>query len=72
VTSIFPPDMLTQGAVLDDYHGLAVKHFSKLDSSKFDIKYFPTTLRPYHHVDTTQAERDELVARLKPFEVIGT
>jgi phosphoglycerate dehydrogenase-like enzyme len=63
--------MVTQVAVLDDYHDLAVKHFSKLDSSKFDIKYFPTTLRPYNHEDTPQAEKDELVARLEPFEVIG-
>jgi hypothetical protein len=64
--------MATQVAVLDDYHGIAVEHFSKLDSSKYDIKYFPATLPPYSHVDTLQAEKDELIARLEPFEIIGT
>ncbi|KAL6924083.1 hypothetical protein ACHAPO_011332 [Fusarium lateritium] len=64
--------MVTRVAILDDYHGLSSSHFSKLDPSKYSFEYFPATLRPYHDDDTPQAERDELVQRLEPFEVIGT
>ncbi|EXA31555.1 hypothetical protein BFJ63_vAg16630 [Fusarium oxysporum f. sp. narcissi] len=64
--------MATRVAVLDDYHGLASSHFAKLDPSQYAIQYFPATLRPYDHSDTPQAERDELVQRLEPFEVIAT
>ncbi|KAF5536870.1 d-isomer specific 2-hydroxyacid dehydrogenase [Fusarium mexicanum] len=64
--------MVTHVAVLDDYHGLAPSHFAKLDASQFAIQYFPATLRPYNHPDTPQAEKDELVQRLEPFEVIAT
>ncbi|KAF5964861.1 2-hydroxyacid dehydrogenase [Fusarium bulbicola] len=64
--------MVTHVAVLDDYHGLAASHFAKLDASQFAIQYFPLTLRPYNHPDTPQAEKDELVQRLEPFEVIAT
>ena len=63
--------MVTQVAVLDDYHGVASSHFAKLDPSQYVIKYLPATLRPYNHPDTPQAERDELAERLEPFEVIG-
>ncbi|RGP69258.1 d-isomer specific 2-hydroxyacid dehydrogenase [Fusarium longipes] len=64
--------MVTHVAVLDDYHGLAPTHFSKLDPSQYSIKYFPQTLRPYHDGHTSQAEKDELVRRLEPFDVIAT
>ncbi|KAM0372834.1 hypothetical protein ACHAPY_009439 [Fusarium culmorum] len=64
--------MVTRVAVLDDYHGLASSHFSKLDRSLFSFEYFPATLRPYLDDDTAQAERDELIKRLKPFQVIAT
>lgn len=63
--------MVTQVAVLDDYHGVAPRHFAKLDPSIYVVKHFPATLPPYNHPDTTQAERDELAERLEPFEVIG-
>jgi hypothetical protein len=63
--------MVTHVAVLDDYHGLASSHFSKLDPSQYSIQYFPATLRPYHDAVTSQAEKDELVRRLEPFQVIG-
>ena len=63
--------MVTHVAVLDDYHGLANSHFAKLNASQFAIQYFPATLRPYNHPGTSQAEKDELVQRLEPFEVIG-
>lgn len=63
--------MVTQVAVLDDYQGVAALHYAKLDPSSYAVKYFPATLRPYSHPDTPQAERDELAARLEPFDVIG-
>ncbi|RDA93044.1 hypothetical protein CP533_0677 [Ophiocordyceps camponoti-saundersi (nom. inval.)] len=63
---------ITKVAVLDDYHGLAPAHFNKLDNSLYAIEYFPETLRPYNHAETTQEQRDELVQRLEPFEVIAT
>lgn len=63
--------MVTHVAVLDDYHGLASSHFGKLNPSEYTIRYFPATLRPYGHPDTPQAEKDALVQRLEPFEVIG-
>ncbi|KAG4268169.1 D-isomer specific 2-hydroxyacid dehydrogenase [Fusarium proliferatum] len=64
--------MATHVAVLDDYHGLASSHFARLDPSQYAIQYFPATLRPYNHPDTTQAEKDELVQRLEPFQVLAT
>lgn len=63
--------MVTQIAVLDDYHGVAPLHYAKLDPSSYVVKHFPETLRPYQLPDTPQAERDELVQRLEPFDVIG-
>ncbi|RGP74014.1 d-isomer specific 2-hydroxyacid dehydrogenase [Fusarium sporotrichioides] len=64
--------MVTRVAILDDYHGLASSHFSKLDPSQYSFEYFPVTLCPYHDEGTSQAQKDELVQRLKPFEVIAT
>ncbi|OBS18933.1 hypothetical protein FPOA_10658 [Fusarium poae] len=64
--------MVTRVGILDDYHGLASSHFSKLDPSQYSFEYFPATLRPYHDEHTSHAERDELVQRLEPFEVIAT
>jgi hypothetical protein len=63
--------MVTYVAVLDDYHGLAASHYSRLDPSQYTIHYFPATLPSYNHAETSQAERDSLVERLEPFEVIG-
>ncbi|RCI11216.1 hypothetical protein L249_7645 [Ophiocordyceps polyrhachis-furcata BCC 54312] len=59
-------------AVLDDYHGLAPAHFNKLDGSVYAVDFFPETLRPYNHAETSQEERDKLVKRLEPYEVIAT
>jgi hypothetical protein len=57
-------------AVLDDYQGVSKPHFSKIDSSKFDVTYLTETLLPYNHPDTPQSARDELVNRLQPFDAI--
>lgn len=62
--------MATKVAVLDDYHGLAPSYFGKLDPSVFTVKYFPETLRPYNNATTSEEERQELIKRLEPFDVI--
>lgn len=60
----------TKIAVLDDYQGFADSYFEKLDSSKFEVTSLKETLLPYSHPDTPQSAQDELVDRLKPFEII--
>ncbi|CAK7231117.1 hypothetical protein SCUCBS95973_007804 [Sporothrix curviconia] len=59
-------------AVLDDYKGHATAYFAKLDPAAFEVVYFADTLLPYNHASTPQAEKDKLVARLEPFQVIST
>jgi hypothetical protein len=61
----------TRVAVLDDYQGFAKEPFSKLDSSKYDVTHIKDTLLPYGHPNTPQAAKDELVQRLKPYEIIS-
>lgn len=56
-------------AVLDDYQGISATPFAKLDAS-FEVTTFRDTLRPYNHPDTTDAEREALVQRLLPFDII--
>ena len=57
-------------AVLDDYQDFSKSIFSSLDHSTFEIAVFRDTLRPYNHVDTPTAEKDELVTRLQDFDII--
>ncbi|KUI62707.1 D-3-phosphoglycerate dehydrogenase [Cytospora mali] len=59
-------------AVLDDYQGFAEPIFQKLDSSKFQVAIFNDTLRPYNHPGTSQDEKEKLVKRLEPFNIICT
>ena len=58
-------------AVLDDYQGLSEPKFMALNPGKFATTFFKDTLRPYNHPNTTQDEKDQLVSRLEPFQVIG-
>lgn len=58
-------------AVLDDYHNIAARHFSDIDSSKLEITTFNDTLPSYTHPTTTDASRKELVNRLQPFTVLS-
>ncbi|KAL3425149.1 d-isomer specific 2-hydroxyacid dehydrogenase [Phlyctema vagabunda] len=58
-------------AVLDDYHGAAATHFSKLEPD-FEVKIFQDTLPPYNSPSTTDEVKEQLVERLKPFTVICT
>ncbi|SPO02525.1 related to formate dehydrogenase [Cephalotrichum gorgonifer] len=59
-------------AVLDDYQGVSKTSFDALDRASFEVTIFRDTLRPYSHPDTNDAERDALVERLLPFEIICT
>ncbi|KAF1829837.1 hypothetical protein BDW02DRAFT_573612 [Decorospora gaudefroyi] len=59
-------------AVLDDYHNIATRHFSHIDSAKVDITVFDDTLPSYSHPTTTDASRKALVERLKPFSALST
>ncbi|KAK7744106.1 hypothetical protein SLS53_003627 [Cytospora paraplurivora] len=59
-------------AVLDDYQGFSEPIFQRLDSSKYQVTVFNDTLRPYNRPDTAQDEKDKLVKRLEPFDVIST
>lgn len=59
-------------AVLDDYHNIALQHFSHLPSSQVQVTVFNDTLPSYTHPKTTDAERQALVERLRPFSVLST
>lgn len=59
-------------AILDDYHNIAAKHFSHIDSSKVSITTYNDTLPAYTHPATTDADRKALVDRLKPFTILST
>jgi lactate dehydrogenase-like 2-hydroxyacid dehydrogenase len=58
--------------ILDDYHGIATKHFVHIDPTRVSITAFNDTLPAYSHPNTTDEERKALVERLKPFDVLST
>ncbi|KAF2818730.1 D-isomer-specific 2-hydroxyacid dehydrogenase-like protein [Ophiobolus disseminans] len=59
-------------AILDDYHNLALEHFSHIDPSKLFITVFNDTLPSYSHPATSDADRKALVDRLAPFSALFT
>ena len=59
-------------AVLDDYHNIALQRFSHFPKSEVEITVFNDTLPSYSHSKTTDAERQALVERLRPFSVLST
>jgi lactate dehydrogenase-like 2-hydroxyacid dehydrogenase len=59
-------------AVLDDYHNLAAQHLAHIDRSKVDITVFNDTLPAFSHPQTSDAGRNALIERLKPFSVLST
>ncbi|ROT39636.1 D-3-phosphoglycerate dehydrogenase [Sodiomyces alkalinus F11] len=59
-------------AVLDDYQGISIPHFDKLDRTVFSVTTFRDTLSPWGHPDTPQHVKEALVHRLEPFQVICT
>lgn len=60
----------TKIAILDDYQGVADPFFKKLDPSKYEVVSIKDTLLPYNHPDSSQSNKDALVERFKPFDVI--
>lgn len=58
-------------AILDDYQGIASKHFESLKPN-FEITIFPDTLLPYNDPLTPEDVKNKLVERLKPFTVISS
>lgn len=63
---------LIKVAVLDDYQGISEPKFKALDPAKYEVSFFKDTLLPYNHPDTPEDIKDQLVARLLPFNVICT
>jgi lactate dehydrogenase-like 2-hydroxyacid dehydrogenase len=59
-------------AVLDDYQNIHKPYFDPLVSSNVTIDAYPDTLPNFSHPKTTSAQKDELISRLKPYEVIVT
>jgi hypothetical protein len=57
-------------AVLDDYQKISKSPFEQLRSAGYQVSTFTDTLLPYNHPDTNQDEKDALVSRLEPFNVI--
>jgi lactate dehydrogenase-like 2-hydroxyacid dehydrogenase len=66
------PSSPVKVAILDDYHNIAAKHFSNIDSSKVSLTTFNDTLPAFTHPKTTDADRKALIDRLKPFSVLST
>jgi hypothetical protein len=62
----------TKVAILDDYQGVADPFFAKLDSDKYEVVSLKDTALPYNHPENSQAGKDALVEKLKPFDVICT
>lgn len=60
----------TKVVILDDYQGVADPFFKKLDPSKYEVVSIKDTLLPYNHQDSSQSNKDALVERFKPFDVI--
>ncbi|KAF5571623.1 glycerate dehydrogenase [Fusarium phyllophilum] len=62
----------TKVAILDDYQGVADPFFKKLDPSKYEVVSIKDTLLPYNHPNSSRSNKDALVERFKPFDVICT
>jgi len=59
-------------AILDDYLNTSKPHFAHIPESKCSITTFTDSLPPYDHPNTSSAEKEALVNRLKPFTVLCT
>ncbi|PBP25930.1 D-isomer specific 2-hydroxyacid dehydrogenase, partial [Diplocarpon rosae] len=72
-TIIMPP--IPQGpiklAILDDYQGVAAKHFANL-APTFEITTFRDTLPAFNHPATSDTTKQELITRLQEFTVISS
>jgi lactate dehydrogenase-like 2-hydroxyacid dehydrogenase len=59
-------------AILDDNLSISAPHFAHIPSSKVDITIFNDTLPPYNHPATSEEDKEALVNRLKPFDILST
>jgi lactate dehydrogenase-like 2-hydroxyacid dehydrogenase len=59
-------------AILDDYLNSSKPHFANIPEIKCSITTFTDSLPPYNHPNTSLAEKEALVNRLKPFTVLCT
>lgn len=59
-------------AILDDYLSASKPHFAHIPESKCSITTFTDSFPPYNHPNTSPAEKEALVNRLKPFTVLCT
>ncbi|CZT46723.1 probable glyoxylate reductase [Rhynchosporium secalis] len=58
-------------AILDDYQGIAPKHFESLKPT-FETTTFQDTLPAFNAPSTPESTKQELITRLKPFTVISS
>jgi phosphoglycerate dehydrogenase-like enzyme len=59
-------------AILDDNLSISAPHFADIPSSKVEITIFTDTLPPYNHPSTSEEDKEALVNRLKPFNILST
>ncbi|KAI0467131.1 D-isomer specific 2-hydroxyacid dehydrogenase [Xylaria cf. heliscus] len=57
-------------AILDDYQEISRVPFEQLRSAGYQVTIFTDTLASYNHPETRQDEKDSLVNRLEPFNII--
>ncbi|KAI0456254.1 D-isomer specific 2-hydroxyacid dehydrogenase [Xylaria acuta] len=57
-------------AILDDYQEISSVPFEQLRSAGYQVTTFTDTLAPYNYPETRQDEKDTLVNRLEPFNII--
>ena len=58
-------------AVLDDYQELSKPHFKAL-GPEYEVAFLKDTLPPYNHPATSPGDKEQLVQRLAPFNIICT
>ncbi|KAK6218186.1 hypothetical protein LQW54_002939 [Pestalotiopsis sp. IQ-011] len=58
--------------VLDDYLDIATPHFSHIPSSQLSVTTFKHALPPFNHPSTSDADRQDIIAQLKPYTIISS
>ncbi|KAI6086331.1 glycerate dehydrogenase [Hypoxylon rubiginosum] len=59
-------------AILDDYLDIAKPHFSHISPDKLSITSFHESLPAFNHPRTSDASRQAIIDRLKPFTIISS
>ncbi|KAI1210232.1 glycerate dehydrogenase [Annulohypoxylon truncatum] len=58
-------------AILDDYLDIAKPHFSHIPASQLSITAFHDSLPAFNHPNTSPADKQAIIDRLKPFTIIS-